>query len=76
MAAASGCDFFFLVFTLIWGPPKIILPRAPQSVRPGLVIITVHSSYHPKFHYHKIVLKAYIHVFFYSYSSIDAENNS
>ena len=27
---------FFLVFTLIWGPPKIILPRAPQSVRPGL----------------------------------------
>ena len=31
MAAASGCDlfFFFLVFTLIWGPPKIILPRAP-----------------------------------------------
>ena len=28
---------FFLVFTLIWGPPKIILPRAPQSVRPGLM---------------------------------------
>ena len=28
--------FFFLVFTLIWGPPKIILPRAPQSVRLGL----------------------------------------
>ena len=28
--------FFFLVFTLIWGPPKIILPRAPQSVRPCL----------------------------------------
>ena len=28
--------FFYLVFTLIWGPPKIILPRAPQSVRPGL----------------------------------------
>ena len=28
--------FFFLVFTLICGPPKIILPRAPQSVRPGL----------------------------------------
>ena len=27
--------FFFLVFK-IWGPPKIILPRAPQSVRPGL----------------------------------------
>ena len=27
---------FFLVFTLIWGPPKIILPMAPQSVRPGL----------------------------------------
>jgi len=38
MAAGSGCDlfFFFLVLTLIWGPPKIILPRAPQSVRPGL----------------------------------------
>ena len=29
--------FFFLVFTLICGPPKIILPRAPQSVRPGLL---------------------------------------
>jgi len=28
--------FFILVFTLICGPPKIILPRAPQSVRPGL----------------------------------------
>ena len=28
--------FFFLVFPLIWGPRKIILPRAPQSVRPGL----------------------------------------
>ena len=30
--------FFFLVFTLIWGPPEIILPRAPQSVRPGLQV--------------------------------------
>jgi len=40
LAVAIGCDlFFFLVFTLIWGPPKIILPRAPQSVRPGLVAL-------------------------------------
>ena len=31
--------FFFLVFILICGPPKIILPRAPQSVRPGLTTI-------------------------------------
>ena len=27
----------FSFFALIWGPPKIILPRAPQSVRPGLL---------------------------------------
>ena len=32
---------FFLVFTLIWGPPKIILPRAPQSVRPGLATVVL-----------------------------------
>jgi len=34
--------FLFFVFTLIWGPPNIILPRAPQSVRPSLTLI-LHS---------------------------------
>jgi len=44
MAAGSGRDlFFFLVFTLIWGPPKIILPKAPLSVRPGLIVIITFS---------------------------------
>ena len=41
--------FFFLVLTLIWGPPKIILPRAPQSVRPGLTAWSLYHCYNGNF---------------------------